>query len=86
MGCGCANPEKRAEVRRRTTRRAADTQVLPMRLAWCATASECGRLCPRLVKGPGVSQVFCVDIETGERIDLYAALAQREFRCPRGMF
>ena len=56
------------------------------RLAQCVHASECGRLCPSLVKGPGVSQIACVNVETGESVNLYEALEREDFICPRGLF
>lgn len=52
----------------------------------CNHASRCGRWCPRLIKGPGVSQVFCVDPGTGEKTDLSGALAEADFRCPLDQF
>ena len=52
----------------------------------CCRASKCGRLCPNLVKGPGVSQVWCVDLNTGERRGLYEALADSSFHCPEDRF
>lgn len=52
----------------------------------CCVASACGRLCPHLIKGPGVSQVKCLDPETGELAHLYEALADPEWRCPQGLF
>ncbi len=56
------------------------------RLAKCASASECRRFCPRLAKEPGKSGVFCVDIETSEKIRLYDVLDKPEFTCPEGLF
>ena len=55
------------------------------RYAACCRASECKRLCKRLVKAPGV-QAFCVDINTGEKTDLYASLGDSTFKCPDGRF
>jgi len=60
--------------------------LLKQRLAQCTHASECGRLCERLVKAPGKSQVFCVNIDSGEKIELYLALGRLEFECPEGRF
>ena len=60
--------------------------MLAHRLAQCTHASECGRLCARLVKGPGVSEIYCVDIETGEKTPLYEALENPDFECPLGLF
>ena len=55
-------------------------------LAWCATATDCGRFCENLVKGPGAAGVKCLDIRTGWAIDLYAALTDPDFKCPIGHF
>ena len=56
------------------------------RLAQCLHASDCGRLCERLVKAPGKSSVWCVDVPTGERVELYPALEREDFHCPEGRF
>lgn len=56
------------------------------RLAICTHATQCGRICERLTKAPGVSQVRCVDLEAGTSIDLYEAIAQPSFACPLGRF
>ena len=56
------------------------------RFAVCVHASDCRRLCPRLVKGPGISQVACVNIETGEQRPLYESLEDPDFECPEGLF
>ena len=53
------------------------------RLTQCAHASECGRLCKRLVKGLGVSQIHCVNEEA---VNLYEALENPDFICPEGLF
>ncbi len=52
----------------------------------CTHASECGRLCPCLVKGPGVANVWCVDLETGEKVPLYDVLKKPEGACRLGRF
>ena len=57
-----------------------------LRLMLCATASRCGRLCRRLVKGPGTAACRCVDVETGVSRDLYASLAEAAFACPEDRF
>lgn len=57
-----------------------------MRLMLCATASQCGRLCRRLVKGPGTAGPRCVHIQTGQSHDLYASLAEATFTCPEDRF
>lgn len=56
------------------------------RLVQCYHASKCGRLCDRLLKGPGAAQVTCYDVETGEQTQLYSALEREDFRCPEGRF
>lgn len=56
------------------------------RLSICCHATDCGRLCPRLVKGPGIAIVKCVDVQTGQQADLYEALAKAEFACPLDLF
>jgi len=60
--------------------------AIRQRLTWCVTAAECGRICPRLVKGPGVASVACLDVASGSTLDLYPALADPAFRCPAGLF
>ncbi len=55
------------------------------RVAECCHASPCGRLCRRLIKGPGL-QAWCGDVRTGRRIDLYAALADPGFACAEELF
>ena len=56
------------------------------RLTWCCRASDCGRICERLIKGPGKMLVSCADVNTGEQIDLYAAIADPTFQCPAGLW
>ena len=56
------------------------------RLRICTSCSPCGRLCHRLVKGPGKSHNYCVDISDGSKILLYTALEDAEFECPEGLF
>ena len=56
------------------------------RLFQCTHATGCGRLCERLVKQPGKAGVYCVDVKTGEQIDLYTALEAPAFACPMGLF
>ena len=55
------------------------------RLAQCLHASACGRLCERLVKGPG-KVAYCVNIKAGAKALLYEALERVEFHCPEGRF
>ena len=60
------------------------------RLSQCCHASDCGRLCRRLIKGPGVSQVRC-NINYGDDgqpalADLYESLKDPAFKCPEGLF
>jgi len=57
-----------------------------VRLALCASASQCGRLCPRLVKPPGAAGARCVDVEGQTRLDLYACLEDPSFLCPENRF
>ena len=57
-----------------------------LRLMLCVTASRCGRLCRRLVKGPGTAGCRCVDIEGGPSYDLYASLQDPAFACPENRF
>ncbi len=57
-----------------------------LRLMLCVTASQCGRLCRRLVKGPGTAGPRCVDIQTGASDDLYACLQDPAFACPEDRF
>jgi hypothetical protein len=56
------------------------------RLRICVSASDCGRICPRLIKGPGVAEVRCADISTGTQIPLYSALENPDFECPERRF
>ena len=61
------------------------------RLRICCSATDCGLLCKRLVKGPGRSQVICMDMPmspgTGPGYaNLYAALRDPAFECPEGRF
>jgi ferredoxin len=56
------------------------------RLSICCSATQCGRLCSRLIKQPGKAGVFCVDIQTNEITDLYAALNSSIFHCPEEKF
>jgi len=56
------------------------------RIGQCVHASDCGRLCERLVKAPGKALVWCVDPQTGERTELYPALEDAGFRCPQARF
>lgn len=60
--------------------------ALRQRLMLCATATECGRLCERLIKGPGKTQVTCVDPESGQQTSLYECLIDPEFQCPLRRF
>lgn len=55
------------------------------RLNQCLFATDCGRLCEKLVKGPG-KVAYCVDVQTGAKVDLYPALEDEEFTCPEGRF
>ena len=56
-------------------------------LAICLRASKCGRICPWLMKSAGtVQEVYCVNLETNEKVRLYDALKDEAFKCPRGLF
>jgi ferredoxin len=52
----------------------------------CCQATRCGRICSRLVKQPGKAGVWCVDIQTLEKIELYPALGDPDFACPERHF
>ena len=56
------------------------------RLLICCHATRCGRICSRLVKQPGKAGVWCVDVETRGKIELYRALADPDFKCPQQHF
>lgn len=56
------------------------------RLTQCLHASDCGRICRRLVKAYGIRIVACVDAHTGEETPLYESLEDPEFECPEGLF
>ena len=56
------------------------------RLLVCCRATECGRICQRLVKQPGKAGVWCVDILTNAKNSLYEALSRSDFQCPEGHF
>ncbi len=56
------------------------------RFSRCVHATGCNRLCERLVKQPGKAGVFCVNVATGEKTDLYAALENPDFECPKKLF
>ena len=60
--------------------------LLRDRLSICCRASQCGRICYRLVKQPGKAGVYCVDIVTNSKTGLYEALTDRDFKCPEGCF
>ncbi len=56
------------------------------RLSVCCRATQCRRLCDRLVKQPGKAGVYCVDIPAGRMVNLYDHLARHDFRCPEHRF
>ncbi len=60
--------------------------IFHYRLGLCCRATQCGRLCKRLVKQPGKAGVWCVDVEANTRTNLYQALAKPNFTCPDGVF
>jgi hypothetical protein len=59
-----------------------EKQAFRHRLATCVRATNCGRLCDRLIKGLGKSEVYC----TTYKIHLYSALEDPAFECPKGLF
>ena len=56
------------------------------RLELCCRASDCGKLCRWMVKGPGLDLVRCTHPDLPEPVSLYGALGDREFICPDGRF
>lgn len=60
--------------------------IFHYRLGLCCRATQCGRLCKRLVKQPGKAGVWCVDVVANTRTNLYQALAKPNFTCPDGVF
>uniref|UniRef100_A0A6M3IKE3 Uncharacterized protein n=1 Tax=viral metagenome TaxID=1070528 RepID=A0A6M3IKE3_9ZZZZ len=75
--------------RRETLRKIGERSPKAMgrhRLTICCSASKCGRLCPRLLKEPGVERVFCLDLATTDALPLYKALEDVDFACPEGRF
>jgi len=59
------------------------------RLAVCCAASDCGRICRWLVKGPGIADAYCMhpaQPADQARRPIYAALADPAFACPAGLF
>lgn len=79
----CGSKRKLGQLRRQTAESLSASRMRKHRLMWCCTATECGRICERLVKGPG-KQAHCVDIESGRSIDLYALIASQDSSCPMG--
>lgn len=63
-----------------------DKAAFAHRLNVCLHASQCGRICSRLVKAPGVAGVHCVDVATGKITPLYETLDDPAFLCPEGLF
>ncbi len=55
--------------------------IFHYRLGLCCCATQCGRLCKRLVKQPGKAGVWCVDVEAKARTNLFQALARPDFTC-----
>ena len=89
MGCGDRPTPLRLARRRAYLRGLVERDAAAgarHRLSHCTHATDCGRLCERLVKAPGKALVWCVDFETGDRTPLYESLARPEFHCPRGRF
>ncbi|MDD4890331.1 MAG: hypothetical protein PHU85_10415 [Phycisphaerae bacterium] len=59
------------------------------RFSRCCHATDCGRLCERLVKGPGKDSVQCWSNYPASPADmrhLYESLQERTFACPAGLF
>lgn len=54
------------------------------RLAICLHASDCGRLCVRLVKALGIDEVYCVDPDKLTKVRLYAETERPEAECLLG--
>ena len=79
------NPTAVRDVIAGLFRRGKGAAAARQRLAQCCHGSECGRLCENLVKAPGV-QAWCVNLATGEKVDLYPALEREDFHCPEGRF
>ena len=86
MGCKGKTPVVLFDARKRVQDQADSKHLFAVRFNWCAHASGCNRLCAQLLKGPGVAAVQCVDLKTGDTVDLYPALADPAFRCPAGRF
>lgn len=87
MSCGCGKGKTAARrVANVLLRKGKTEHAIGVLLAVCCRSSECGRICPRLVKGPGAAQVYCVDPTTGAQVELYPAYTHRDFRCPEGRF
>ena len=85
MGCKGDNPQH-TEIAEEMFRKGKAKLAARFRMYQCFGASSCGRLCARLVKGPGITQVHCVDIKTGEKTELYLALEDPDFHWPAGRF
>ncbi len=56
------------------------------RFAICCRGTPCKLFCERIVKALGKNLVFCVDIETLNKVPLYESLRRPEFECPAGWF
>jgi hypothetical protein len=61
------------------------SQLLRSHLDICCRASECGRLCPHLVKSPGVALVKCW-VEGQPIVGLYEVLGDPDWHCPQKRF
>lgn len=84
MGCGCQGQtgERTREVIADLFAAGKYAAAEAHRRAICNTSSECGQWCPRLVKGPGVGQVFCVSDDG--KVHLPSILASPDDACPVG--
>jgi len=94
MGCGGKTTRPRNSQRKTMLamharllgsrgREAAAAALSLHRLNQCCHASTCGRLCPHLIKGPGIEQIRC---EHRLEAMLYDLLEDPEFTCPEGLF
>ena len=93
MACGkknIQNPAEAAQFRRdfiaRLFAKGKVIQAAHHRINQCLHASECGRLCRWLVKGPGIELVDCCHPGLPKRIKLYPALEDASFVCPDEKF
>ena len=86
MGCQATAQRSRREIIMRLQQRAGSKAMARARLAICMRASPCGRICTRLIKGPGIANVACVNIATAISVPLYEALENPDYVCPENRF